>query len=179
MKLYFTGYNPNLDNKVECFTNLVYNGFGNLEFQYTYTLLLSSDNSVLNIQRTQPQTIKLPDNLRVKQVSCADTKFVIVTDCGSIYKYDLILQKLSQLPNFLSFSDTEAGDKIVHIACGCAITVALSKFGKLFSSLNKLDFEHRNIVDVQVGNEHCLLLDGDGKVYSFGRGRYVTTFCGN
>lgn len=182
MKLYFAGSNlgktviHNLDEVVHRFTILVYPESIEIELQYTYAVLLRNDRCNLDVSHIKQ--IRLPEGFKVQQISCTDTKFVVLTDCGGLYKCDTVLGKgdLSRLPNLLSSDDIESGDSIIKIACGCAINVAISKFGKIFDSVNKLDFELPKVVDVKVGNEHCLLLDEDGRIYSYGRGRYASLY---
>lgn len=177
MKLYFAGSNlcktltGNLDEVVDRFTILIYEETIEIELQYLYSVLLKDDRCSLDISRIKQ--IRLPEDAKITQISCTDTKFVVLTDCGRLYKCDTVSGdvELSKLPNLLSSDDIKSGDRIVKIACSCAINVAVSKFGKLFNSVNKFDFELPNVADVKVGNEHCLLLDGDGRIYSFGRAR--------
>ncbi|XP_076250887.1 RCC1 domain-containing protein 1, partial [Rhynchophorus ferrugineus] len=69
------------------------------------------------------------------------------------------------LPKFKDNSDS-----IKILTCGLKLNIAYTENGLLYSIPEKINFENKNIVDIKIGREHCLLLDTSGNVYAFGRG---------
>lgn len=188
MKVSFTGFNLyktfifNKEPLVESFTNFNHADATNMEIQHSYAVIWYHGKDSIQISGLSQdkdlsdncQYVKLPNI--IQEISCADTKILILSEIGDIYKFqleELIKGKVDpvRIPNLLSSVDIQSGDKIVHIACGYAMNVAVSKLGKVFSVPNELRFKNDEIIEVCVGQEHCLLLDNDGKVYSFGCGR--------
>lgn len=109
-------------------------------------------------------------DINVVKIATNDDRILILDKNGMLVKFDIgRIEEPCCIPDLLC--SEESSEQIVNIYCGSKIAVAYSNKGKLFNIPEKLKFEHKDIIDIQCGREHCLLLDKIGNVYSFGRGR--------
>lgn len=103
------------------------------------------------------------------QISSNNDRTLLLFKESRIYKIELSdLRRFTQIPNVLQDKTGE----IQRISCGQKLTVFYTNLGHLYNFPNKLRFQSKGIVDIKTGREHCLLLDREGNIYSFGRGRY-------
>lgn len=103
----------------------------------------------------------------VVDASASDTRLVFLDADGDLHVLDFLDREvqLRVKPRFV-----EVGDRAVRISCGFGINVALTIAGHVYNIPNKMRFSNKELVDVKTGNEHCLLLDKTGNVFSFGNG---------
>ncbi|XP_044755139.1 RCC1 domain-containing protein 1, partial [Coccinella septempunctata] len=104
----------------------------------------------------------------ITSISCTnDNLFVLNTD-GQLFQIDIVdLEKVIEVKTE-EFLQPE--DKFILCAVGDKIKVGLTRFGYIYDFPNRLNFDVRSTVDIKVGGVHCLLLDSQGNVYSFGNG---------
>lgn len=105
----------------------------------------------------------------VSKVISNDQRVIILQDDGMLSKLEYGEDNPKCLPKFYK---AEEMNKIVNVGCGSKINIFYSEEGNLFSISNNLKFVNKDILQLECGREHCLLLDKSGNVYSFGRGRY-------
>lgn len=145
---------------------------------YSFNVLVSERNvSVANFCRHYPGELKLGvlnAGESVVQVSGCGNKVVLLTETGELLKVTC-LDKNGEIEYNLQpaakFLHCE-GDKIVKIACGAKINVALSVEGKLFRIPEEIFKNKIKVKDIAVGREHCVILCESGAIYTFGSGRY-------
>lgn len=134
-------------------------------------------NHTFSILHTRDKCLQLFPNkdvvefkVNIVKIVSSDEKIIALDDAGRLYKINVENPfKIKELPNFLM---SEHSDEVVKdISIGCKITVAYTNRGSIYNVPNKLSYENANIIDIKCGKEHCLLLDQQGNIYSFGRGR--------
>lgn len=147
------------------FESEVIKNFGiNYSFSYFHTndsfVVFPKPNKSINLDRKNIFTIVSNDE-----------RIIILYDDGTLIKLDYNNENFSinKVPRLM---DTEEFiENIDNVSSGSKITVFYSKKGKLYTMANLVTFEKNDVVQIECGREHCLLLDGAGNVYSFGRGR--------
>lgn len=172
MKLFANGFNVYkqlgeleaiLKKFTICFESEVINCFF---INHSYSLLQNEQDVVIYPRKDQQL---LYGNKGIMKIASNNVRVLILDESGRLLKFDLSNFKVpSIIPNLLGLEEFE---QIVNISCGSKITVAYTNEGKLFNIPEKLNFKNKDIIDLQCGREHCLLLDNKGNVYSFGRGR--------
>lgn len=183
MKLLFRGYNPFpgkrsrhlcLANDYRCFEH---DFVKDVNLTYSYSVLVT-DRSVFlaNFCEHHPDELKskvLDVGEGVFQASGCNNKVVLLNGSGELFRMvclsrnEVIDYELQPIAKFVHAE----GDKIVKIACGAKINVALTKQGKLFRFPDQIDVGEIKIKDIAAGREHCVVLDENGAVYTFGTGR--------
>ncbi|XP_058454526.1 E3 ubiquitin-protein ligase HERC2 [Malaya genurostris] len=113
-------------------------------------------------------------NSPIVKLSASTWHCLVLLENGDLFKYD-INQHRSRRLDFLTVenrAESTDPDRIVHIACGDCLSVASTRGGEVFTIPNKtFTFpRHVRIVKLVAGLEHCLLLTGNGDVYSWGGG---------
>lgn len=181
MKVLFRGYNPLpgstpqhlcLANDFQCFD---YDCVKDVNLTYSFTVLvidcnvsltsfcghfsdcsriLNANNSVIQASGCSNNVILLTRNGELLKVVCLSNNGIV----------DYTLQPVIQ---FVRLED----DKIVKIACGSRINVALSEQGRLFRFSEEINVGDIKIKDIVAGKEHCVVLAENGTVYTFGAGR--------
>lgn len=179
MKVFFRGYNRTATivshaDLIDNFESFECDNISEVNITYTLHLLLNEQVVYFgdSISEICQNGSKLPITEKVIRVSGTNNYIVLLCDSGKLLKAKVNDKNeidVIPLPILLSNSNDE-NDKIVNIACGSKINVAISKLGKLFNIPVELKFR-RTIVDVAVGKEHCILLDPAGRTYTFGSGR--------
>lgn len=102
------------------------------------------------------------------QISSNNDRLLVLSKGNKINKIDISdLDNVTQIPNFVE----EKYDSIEKVALGDKLTVFYTNTGKLYNFPNKLNFVSQQVVDIKTGREHCVILDLNGNVYTFGRGR--------
>lgn len=183
MKVLFRGYNPIsgnhprhvcLSNSFQCFE---LDSVKDVNLTYSFAVLVSDSSVYLaNFCEHYPGSwnSKVLDSDRgVIQASGSNNKVILLNDKGELIKIvcssneGTIDYALQQVTKFMNSED----DKIVKIACDAKINVALTKNGKLFRFPDEIDTRKIKIKDIAAGREHCVILDENGAVYTFGAGR--------
>lgn len=110
------------------------------------------------------------DTKNIAKVVSNDDRIVILYNDGTLVKMEFVENLITK--NVINICDTvELDDKVVNLECGSKMNVFYSDKGRLFTLGNQMNFVHDNVVQIECGREHCLLLDKNGNVYAFGRGR--------
>lgn len=139
----------------------------NFGINYSFSYFITED-SLLVFPKTKKGIII--DTAKIVKIVSNDERMIILHDDGRLFK--LNCNEEFTINNVPKLWDAELDcDKIVNVSCGSKIDVFYSKKGKLFTTARELKFEKDNVVQIECGREHCLLLDKTGNVYSFGRGR--------
>lgn len=186
MKLLFRGYNPILNGiprhccLLEDFHCFDYSSVKDVNLTYSYCVVATERGAFLGNfckHHTDVACSKvLCKDETIVQVSVCNNRGILLNEKGELSKIlptdkngfaDLFLQPVTR---FLH-SDR---DRIVKVACGAKISVALSKEGKLFRIPDEIPCDLK-IKDIVGGREHCMILDERGTVYTFGTGRYTKT----
>lgn len=145
------------------FESEVIKNFGiNHSFSYFHT------NDSLLVFPKNKEDVML-DTTKVAKVVSNDERIIILYEDGMLVnvEYNEVITK-----NVLKICGTEDfNDEVVNLGCGSKINLFYSSKGHLFTIGNQLNFCHNNIVQIECGREHYLLLDKNGNVYAFGRGR--------
>ncbi|XP_058811352.1 uncharacterized protein LOC131676248 [Topomyia yanbarensis] len=110
----------------------------------------------------------------IVQLSASTWHCLVLLENGDLFKYDINEHRSSRL-DFLTVENAPEltdRERITHIACGDRVSVAITSGRTVFNIPNKtFTFpRHVRIVKLAVGLEHCLLLTGNGDVYSWGGG---------
>ncbi|XP_018321159.1 probable E3 ubiquitin-protein ligase HERC3 isoform X2 [Agrilus planipennis] len=182
MRVLYSGFNMygQIIHEAECVVKTIkefeYAEVGDLELAYSYLLIKTNSDSFEvhgAISSTDEKTTRTLDFPEIKkdtvQFSCCHKWCLFLTKSGEIFKWEIANpDKVGLLPSLVSSDDDD--DKVSKIRCGSHITVASSFKGKIFNVPNLLEHRIPNLKDFCVGNEHCILLDTTGNVYSFGRG---------
>lgn len=138
----------------------------NFEINHSFSFMHTHD-LVINYRKTN-QTIPL-HSMKIRKIISNDERIIILCENGDCLKLDCDEEfTIKMLVNLLNDGST---DKITNVSCGSKMTVFYSEMGKVFTLANPLKFEKMDIIQIECGREHCLLLDQTGNIYSFGRGR--------
>ncbi|XP_062565978.1 E3 ubiquitin-protein ligase HERC2 [Armigeres subalbatus] len=111
----------------------------------------------------------------IVQLSANNWYCLALLEDGILLKYDIYSQQMSKL-DFLSVensTETKSAESITHIACDDKVSVAVTSPGNFVFNIPNKTYtfpKHVRIKKVAVGLEHCLLLTGNGDVYSWGCG---------
>lgn len=181
MKVFFRGYNRTATimshtDLIDNFRTFECNNIADINITYTSHLLLSEQAVYVGdcCSKMCQKGFKLPIAEKIFRMSGTNNYIIALCDNGKLLKIKINNRNeidIATLPKLLSNHNNDS-DKIVNIACGSKINVAVSKAGKIFNIPVELNFQCKTtIVDVAVGKEHCILLDQDGKTYTFGSGR--------
>lgn len=146
------------------FESEVIKNFGINQF---YSYFHTTDSFLLFPASNKSNTVNAAEILKV---ASNDDRIVILYRNGMVCKLDYNELILNRVP-FL-FNTEESEDRIIEVSLGSKMSIFCSKNGKLFTIASIMKFESKNIIQIECGKEHCLLLDEAGNVYSFGRGRY-------
>lgn len=131
----------------------------------TYSIVQFEDNEI--VFNGANDCRKLPFK-NVMQISSNNDRLLVLSKGNKINKIDISdLDNVTQIPNFVE----EKYDSIEKVALGDKLTVFYTNTGKLYNFPNKLNFVSQQVVDIKTGREHCVILDLNGNVYTFGRGR--------
>ncbi|KAJ3643981.1 hypothetical protein Zmor_026660 [Zophobas morio] len=163
MKVYYNGFNlhrqfPNTQNIVKNFIDHVYNDLEEIEVSYHYIVLLVA--GIVVVRGAINKTV--PFEPKILRICCDEDKVVVLLENGDLFKID---DEVTQVPKFV-----ESDDCIIQVSTGSKLPVALTRNGNLYTIPNKLEFNSSQIIEAKTGREHCLLLDKNGNVFSFGRG---------
>lgn len=173
MRLFVNGFNlykqlVKSKNVLEEFTPVVESEvIKNVCIQHSFSII-QTEKDVKYISEEDRNLVS--SDVEVIKIVCNDDRILILDNFGKLMKFDIDnIEAPSTVPNLVN--SEESSEQIVNISCGSKITVAYSNKGKLFNIPEQLNFERKDIIDIQCGREHCLLLDQYGNVYSFGKGR--------
>ncbi|XP_018573093.1 ultraviolet-B receptor UVR8 [Anoplophora glabripennis] len=171
MKLLCNGFNlyrqlGTTDLVLEKFTE-IFGGYSVNDININHSFsVLKTDGSYKVICRNKQ--ICLSSCGKIIKMCCNDERIILVNDKGKLFKIDFAnIDTPCDISNILNLPCNE---QIVNVSCGSKLTIVYSDKGSLYNVPNKLVFNSENIVDIQCGREHCLLLDKFGNVYTFGRG---------
>lgn len=178
MKLWYSGFN--LYNQISSNKELVISEFIKSEYKNIvdiilgHTFIITQKSDTVEFSGSIKNNVNLQETSTIKRIANADNVIFILYTNGLLSKVDTIKGDVSDISNFLNVEDPDDDNKdyITEIACGSKINIALSLNNKLFNIPNKLDYKGRRIKQIAVGHEHCLVLDQNGDVYSFGCGMY-------
>ncbi|XP_019771917.2 ultraviolet-B receptor UVR8 isoform X2 [Dendroctonus ponderosae] len=131
---------------------------------HTYSVLASDTVLKLHCNLAKTQQLDLC-NTKISRVTVGDDKLLVLAEDGQLLKVSLKDWSPAPLPKFIGNQD-----RVKCISSTSKLFMAYSENGLLYTIPEQVDFVNRNIVDMQCGREHCLLLDTDGNVYSFGAG---------
>ncbi|XP_067632621.1 probable E3 ubiquitin-protein ligase HERC3 isoform X2 [Eurosta solidaginis] len=123
--------------------------------------------------------------VKITQLSTCDRFCLVLCENGKLHKirpeisakleevkFDVEVQSLPQKRSI--FGETKQSDcfRIVQIACGANITVAVSATNAVYNASSKVyQFpKHYRVRQLQCGFEHALLLTTNGDIYSWGNG---------
>ncbi|ENN70344.1 hypothetical protein YQE_12852, partial [Dendroctonus ponderosae] len=129
---------------------------------HTYSVLASDTVLKLHCNLVKTQQLDLC-NTKISRVTVGDDKLLVLAEDGQLLKVSLKDWSPAPLPKFIGNQD-----RVKCISSTSKLFMAYSENGLLYTIPEQVDFVNRNIVDMQCGREHCLLLDTDGNVYSFG-----------
>ncbi|VEN46761.1 unnamed protein product [Callosobruchus maculatus] len=120
-----------------------------------------------NVVKIHPRNESMEVDSGILKICCTNDRLLILDKCNNVHKMEFIdlagdKPKLKEIPM--------GTNKIKDIACGSKLMVFYSSTGNLFNAFEKLQFEKHDIIDLKCGRDHCLVLDSNGAVYTFGRG---------
>lgn len=184
MKVFFRGYNPvSGDIGHHCcvcdsFRSFDYDCVKDVNLTYSFCVLVTERKVyITNFCEHYPEkqrSLDLCAEKNIVQASGCSNRVVLLSEDGELFKVVIsngntnVRYSLEPITKLLH----STADKIVKIACNSRINIALSKEGRLFSIPNEIDRHGIDVADVAVGREHCVVLDKNGNVYTFGSGRY-------
>ncbi|XP_055588032.1 probable E3 ubiquitin-protein ligase HERC4 [Uranotaenia lowii] len=137
--------------------------------------LIAVNRTILAISAISQQSHHLSFDHEIAQLSASTWHCLVLLHNGDLYRYDFHQNHALKLEFLgvenLATDDTER-DRVTHVACGDRVSVAVSSSKTVFNIPNRtFRFpKHTRIAKVSVGLEHCLLLTGNGDVYSWGGG---------
>nr|CAH7745531.1 unnamed protein product [Callosobruchus chinensis] len=120
-----------------------------------------------NILMIHPRNGRIEIDNEILKICCTSDRLLILDKCNKVYKIDVddIVGDISRL------QEIPMGTKeIKNISCGLKFIVFYTSTGNLFNTFEKLQFENHSVIDLKCGRDHCLILDRNGAVYTFGRG---------
>ncbi|XP_066141893.1 E3 ISG15--protein ligase HERC5 isoform X2 [Euwallacea fornicatus] len=134
---------------------------------HTMTVIVTDNKGTINCENcNKRENLILPNSSQIAKVTLSTSNLLILSSTGDLFKTSLNAWELVKVPNFI----VDTNDKIKIITARDKLNVAYSAKGYVYSIPEKLHFCNKNIVDLQAGREHCILLDKQGNVYSFGAG---------
>ncbi|CAG9760091.1 unnamed protein product [Ceutorhynchus assimilis] len=139
------------------------------QLSHTFSVALINDKLYLNCNLVDKDQIDLTGVGKIKKITVSDNSnnaIQILNSCGDIFKVSFDDFVVRQLPKFV---DSE--DVIKNISSYSKLNAAYTEKGCLYSIPERLEFDNKDIVDMQTGREHGVLLDKWGKVFTFGSGR--------
>lgn len=171
MRIFCNGFN--LYNQLNCVENCIVEFRPTIDIDFVDFVKLQHSFLVIHSQGRIKVFCKLLLNgymeyekLKIVQISSNDKIILVLDDSGQLFKTPIDhLGHFELLPKF-----TSGDDKIRFISCGSKLNVAYTDSGMLYSIPEKVPFSNPDIVAMQTGQEHCILLDKLGNVYTFGRG---------
>ncbi|ERL85610.1 hypothetical protein D910_03029 [Dendroctonus ponderosae] len=125
---------------------------------HTYSVLASDTVLKLHCNLAKTQQLDLC-NTKISRVTVGDDKLLVLAEDGQLLKVSLKDWSPAPLPKFIGNQD-----RVKCISSTSKLFMAYSENGLLYTIPEQVDFVNRNIVDMQCGREHCLLLDTDGNV---------------
>ncbi|XP_019528473.3 E3 ISG15--protein ligase HERC5 [Aedes albopictus] len=180
-KYWIYGFNPfdvdgNGDLKELDFSQFFSDSKGEFLIELTAThALVATGSSLLAFSCINETSHTVDAGSRIVQLSANNWYCLILLENGHLLKYDIYSQQTNKL-DFLTVEnspETESTETITHIACGEKVSVAVTSPGKFVFNIPSKTFtfpKHVRIRKIAVGLEHCLLLTGNGDVYSWGCG---------
>ncbi|XP_066253044.1 RCC1 domain-containing protein 1 [Euwallacea similis] len=134
---------------------------------HTMTVIVTDNKGSINCENcNRRENLILPNSSQIAKVTLSTTNLLTLSSTGDLFKTSLNDWQLVKVPNFI----VDTNDQIKIITARDKLNVAYSAKGYIYSIPEKLNFCNKNIVDLQAGREHCILLDRQGNVYSFGAG---------
>lgn len=178
MKVFFRGYSRtgSHSNVLNNFNSFEYETDCDLNITYSYCLLLEKGSVFYahSLDELSKKCNKFPLDKRIVSISGSNDPVVALSEDGDLFKLNLLGENK---PSVVSIPKlVHDGGKIVKVASGSKITLAVSDEGNVFNIPVALNFRLKGITEIVAGREHCLILDGDGNVYSLGSGRYEKVF---
>ncbi|EDV94395.1 GH20910 [Drosophila grimshawi] len=139
---------------------------------------------------SQPgECLEVEAAVRIKALAACDNHCLVLLQNGELFKLaaklraQLVQIKLENPPIAAATKRTIFGDakriacgspgEITHIACGSHINVAISAGNAIYSipsCLHQFPVRQWRVQQLECGNEHAILLNGNGDVYSWGNG---------
>ncbi|XP_022902457.2 RCC1 domain-containing protein 1 isoform X1 [Onthophagus taurus] len=176
MRVKYAGFNlfgliSQNQSLIKSFTEFKYDSLKTLHLTHTFGIVQNDELKMFlygYFDEKTHQNVEIKTGLGkvVKKVSVYDNKMTILFECGGVYNVnidgDLSLNKISV--------NIDEDDCIVDISAGPDFIIGITKNGFVYDIPNKLDFVNKEIVQVETGREHCILLDKTGNVYTFGSG---------
>ncbi|GJQ87441.1 hypothetical protein Trydic_g19206 [Trypoxylus dichotomus] len=174
MKIWYTGFNlyqqfhPFKEHIVDSFKATEYADLKDIVLGHTY-IILQNDN--IAFYGGVNSNLPLEEIKGTKEIIAIDNITYILYNSGTIKKLDTATGRIADIPNFLNVENPENDEDFVNkIACGTKINVAVTRNNKIYNIPNRLEYKGRRIKQIVTGHEHCLILDSNGDVYSFGCG---------
>ncbi|XP_050310232.1 RCC1 domain-containing protein 1 [Anthonomus grandis grandis] len=136
-----------------------------LHINHTYSVTYAKEKLMVYCNIASKQPIVIENLPKIKQITSNERFILVLTECHQLFKISIDDWKPLLLSNFF---DTE--ECIKMISSNSKISVAYTDKGCIYNIPEKLDFLNEDIVDIQTGREHCILLDKSGNIYAFGSG---------
>nr|CAI5850903.1 unnamed protein product [Callosobruchus analis] len=130
---------------------------------HSFSVIHVNSNKV----RIYPRNQTIAIGSEILNICCTNDRLLILGKCNKVHKLDF--QDLTGDVAILKEIPMGANN-IKNIACGLKLIVFYTTTGNLFNTFEKLQFESHRIIDLKCGRDHCLILDNNGTVYTFGRG---------
>ncbi|KRT81606.1 Regulator of chromosome condensation repeat containing protein [Oryctes borbonicus] len=174
MKVWYTGFN--LYNQFHSSKKYIIDDFEAAEHAdlkdivLSHTYIIVWDSNIAFYGEVNPN-LSFEEVKDVRQISAADNITYILYNNGNIKKLDTVTGYITNTSNFLNVENPgNDGDCIDKIACGTKINIATTRGHRVYNIPNRLQYKGRRIKQIVTGHEHCLILDSNGDVYSFGCG---------
>ncbi|CAH1962238.1 unnamed protein product [Acanthoscelides obtectus] len=169
MKVFAVGFNlykqfDKAQTVLEEFTE-VYTGIGikDICMSYSLSFLQISDN----VFQIHPKNVTKEIDSGILKLCCNNDRLLIIDQCHKVHKIDFKDLDRDLVPH----KEIPMGsEEIKNGTCGSKLVVLYTNTGNLFNTFEKLHFQIPDIIDIQCGREHCLILDSKGTVYTFGQG---------
>ncbi|KAL3270126.1 hypothetical protein HHI36_009184 [Cryptolaemus montrouzieri] len=174
MKIFCNGFNlykkfNSSDPLIKTFKDFNIEGISDLEVSLTFAILKSENNEIYLTggNSNETQNVKFDFGL-ITSLSCTNDNIFVLNNLGQIFQIDIVnLDNVVEIPTqeFL-----KKDDKFMLLAIGDKMKVGLTKFGYIYDIPRKVNFDVHSSLDIRVGGVHCLILDSQGNVYTFGSG---------
>ncbi|KAH8310412.1 hypothetical protein KR044_001214, partial [Drosophila immigrans] len=129
------------------------------------------------------EQLELEAPMAIKALAACDTHCLVLLQNGELYKLPAKLDAKLQLlrleippvaPKRTIFGVAKSTPNLItHIACGTLINLAISAGNMVYSipsCLHQFPQQPWRVQQLECGQEHALLLNGNGDVYSWGNG---------
>lgn len=175
MRIYCNGFNlykkfKSNEPLIKKFEQFDFQDVNDLEVSLTYAVFKTKSNELFLTGGNSNEVQNIENDFGcISCVSCTNDNIFVLNAEGHLFQIEIVdLEKVIEVKT-KEFLQPE--DKLILCAIGDKINVGLTRFGYLYDFPRKLNFDVRSTVDIKVGGVHCLILDSQGNVYSFGNGR--------